>query len=117
MVSCLMQRKDVTVIGDTTFGKGRGQVMLWGPDSVIAKVTCMTITPAGDDAVNYDGVGIAPDIIADTVDAFDVALSTIAGTAPAKRLALRAGRGPGRCDARLHMGIPLAIVDSRYGRD
>jgi carboxyl-terminal processing protease len=117
MVSCLMQRKDVTVIGDTTFGKGRGQVMLWGPDSVIAKVTCMTITPAGDDAVNYDGVGIAPDIIADTVDAFDVALSTIAETAPAKRLALRAGRGPGRCDARLHMGIPLAIVDSRYGRD
>ena len=118
MVSCLMRREGVTVIGeDTTFGKGRGQVMLWGPDSVIAKVTCMVMLPADSGAVSYDSVGIVPDVLSDAADAFDVALNMIEETASAKRLVLRAGRRPGRCDVRLHAVIPSAIVDKRYKND
>ncbi len=114
MVSCLMRRQDVTVVGATTFGKGRGQIILGGPDSVIAKVTCMTMVPVGEGAVSYDSVGIVPDVASDSSDAFDVALDLIeAATASAKRRNSPAGRRPGRCDVPLNLRQPLTIVNMR----
>ena len=90
LVSCLMEQAGsrVTVIGTPTYGKGRGQVMISGPDSVLAVVTCMTITPVGDSATVYDLVGITPDVAADTADALDLAMDIIGEEeAPAKRRA------------------------------
>ncbi len=115
VVSCLMRRENVTVIGDTTFGKARGQIMLWGPDSVIAKVTCMKITPIGEGATDYDSIGIVPHILADTADAFDLALNYIEEkeAASAKRLASGRGRRPPECDVKLYMNLPCAITTSQ----
>lgn len=99
LVSCLMQREGVEVIGSTTYGKGRGQGLWVGPDSVVARITCMTFTPYGENQVSYDSVGITPDIIVDsTENAFDVALTHIEDEGFAKKVANRAGIRPGRCD-------------------
>ncbi|MBN1308242.1 MAG: hypothetical protein JXA18_10020, partial [Chitinispirillaceae bacterium] len=112
MVSCLMQREGVTVIGDTTFGKGCGQILCEdGPEGVMAKITCMTLHPVGDDAVEYNKTGIAPDILSDSVDAVEVALTMIEEQAPAKRRAGGALRRPtGICDVPVGLKTPWGIV-------
>ena len=113
MVSCLMARNKVTVVGERTYGKGRGQVVLWGPDSVLAKITCMTLTPADTNAPSYDTIGIDPDVFSDTLDAFDVALGLIDGSAgAAKRRALVAASRPGRSETSLYRQ-PAAIIEIR----
>ncbi|MBN1308243.1 MAG: PDZ domain-containing protein [Chitinispirillaceae bacterium] len=120
LVSCLMRREGVTVIGDTTFGKGCGQkiVVSDGPDRVMARITFMTIHPVGENAVDYNKVGITPDILADTVDAFDIALRLIEETVPAKRrIDVSAGRRrPGRRDVTVYSATPPAIVYSGSGQ-
>ncbi|MBN1575558.1 MAG: PDZ domain-containing protein [Chitinispirillaceae bacterium] len=115
MVSCLMQREDVTVIGDTTYGKGCGQILCEdGPGGVLAKITCMTLHPVGDDPVEYNQIGIAPDVLIDSVDAYDVALGMIGERAPAKRRAGGAPRRGGVCDARIGVKEPWGLL--REGR-
>lgn len=116
LVSCLMQREKVQVIGSTTYGKGRGQVLIEGPDSVIAKITCMTLTPYGENQVSYDSIGIVPEIVVDsTEDAFDVALDQIEERSLAKRLIYRDGRRPGITDAALYDREPATWVE--FGGD
>lgn len=116
LVSCMMEQASdlVTVIGTTTYGKGRGQIMVDGPDSVLAIVTSMTITPVNDSATVYDLVGIEPDITADTVDAFEVALDEISGEQPAKRRAGRHYSLPGRRDVDPFVSEPAAIIRRNY---
>ncbi|MBN1575559.1 MAG: PDZ domain-containing protein [Chitinispirillaceae bacterium] len=112
LVSCLMQQEGVTVIGDTTFGKACGQILLGDePDGVMARITFMTILPVGENAVSYNKVGIVPDILAGTADAFDVALHLIEETMPAKhRIGTTAGGyRPGRCDVSVYSAIPSAL--------
>ena len=112
LVSCLMEQADerVTVIGTPTYGKGRGQVMVSGPDSVLAVVTCMTITPVGDSAKVYDLVGIIPDVPVDTVDALDLAMGLIGEEVPAKRKAVRYYKKPGARDVTPYVSEPSAII-------
>ncbi|MCX7726569.1 MAG: S41 family peptidase [Chitinispirillaceae bacterium] len=109
----MINRKNVTVVGYRTYGKARGQVVLMGPDSVLAKVTNSLIIPLGDSAVSYDSIGIAPEVqIKEGEDAFDVALDLIEQTTPpAKRTFLaKAGRRPGRTDFCSILPEPLLIV-------
>jgi carboxyl-terminal processing protease len=78
LVLCLKQKTGtgiVKLIGTKTYGKGRGQIVAVGPDSVMAKVTYATILPVS--APVYDLVGIEPDISVQTGDARDVALGII----------------------------------------
>ncbi|MGD9200136.1 MAG: S41 family peptidase [Chitinispirillia bacterium] len=111
LVSCIMQRPKVTVIGEVTFGKARGQIYSWGPDSVFAKVTFMTITPIGDSAVSYDSVGIIPDALATSEEAFDVALDIIYDTAvSAKRTVIPRKSRRLWCDVPLHHIEPKALL-------
>ena len=109
LVACLMQRPKVTVVGGRTYGKGRGQVFAWGPDSVYAQVTCMTISPAGSDAVEYDSVGIDPDVEADVSKALDVALGLIDSTGLAKRLLGAGYRGAILSDVPVYCTEPTAL--------
>ncbi|MBN1761363.1 MAG: PDZ domain-containing protein [Chitinispirillaceae bacterium] len=111
LVSCLMEQAGdrVTVIGTHTYGKGRGQVMIDGPDSVLAVVTCMTISPVGDSAKVYDLVGIEPDVQTDSADAFDVAMDIIGDELPAKRRIAGRHNRPGRRDADPFTSVPSAV--------
>lgn len=112
LVSCLMQREKVQIIGSATYGKGRGQVLIEGPDSVVAKITCMTFTPYGENQVSYDNIGIIPEIIVDsTEDAFDVALDQIEERSLAKHLICRTGKRPGVTDVPLYKGEPATWVE------
>ena len=116
LVSCLMEQAHdrVTVIGTRTYGKGRGQVMIDGPDSVLAVVTCMTITPVGDSAKTYDLVGIEPDVpVVDSTDAFDVAMEMIGEELPAKRRVAGRFKRPGRRDADPFAGEPSAVIERK----
>ena len=112
LLSCLMQREGVTVIGDTTFGKWCAQILLDdGNDSVIAKITYMTTYPVGENTGSYKKVGIVPDVLSGTADALDVALQMIGESLPAKR---RVG-GPaggyrrGKCDVSAYSETPTAL--------
>ncbi len=70
LVSCLRDYRsaDVVFVGDTTYGKGRGQVVIDNPmgsdralaDSGAAKITFSVVSPVNGPA--YDSVGIAPDV-------------------------------------------------------
>jgi len=109
MTSCLMQRQGVTVIGETTYGKARGQYIFKGPGGVAAKVTAMTFTPADSTAPDYDMVGIIPDIVADTLDAFEVALNEIGGTVAAKQM-VRSHRHTAAHERSVTQRMPMAII-------
>lgn len=112
IVSCLMRRDRVTVIGDTTFGKGSGQILLDnGPDSVMARITFMTIHPVGDNGESYDGKGIVPDLLCTPSDALDIAMQMIGETLPAKRrIGGAAGKyHPERCDLPLRFENTCAL--------
>lgn len=114
MVSCLRQRSNVVVIGQTTYGKGCGQALFDnGPGGVMAKVTCMTVHPAdAGDPVEYNKIGIVPDIPVDySEDAFDVALSTIHGGSAAARRTGCQHRRPCRPDAPVGIKEPTAIFN------
>jgi carboxyl-terminal processing protease len=113
LVSCLRDRDRVTVIGTHTFGKGKGQIMLEGPDSVLAVVTCMTISPANDSAAAYDDVGIVPDVVTADTNTFDVALEMITDVQPAKRRVAGGGKRRGRRDVDPVIIEPSAIVTGR----
>lgn len=112
MVSCLQGRNNVVVVGDTTYGKARGQVLLDGPEGVLAKITCMKFTPANDTVDGYDLVGIPPDIPTGTVDAYELALDrieTVEGLA--KRT--KRDRVVARCsDVLAKASLPFAIVEN-----
>jgi C-terminal peptidase prc len=75
-------RPDIRLIGTVTFGKGIGQSVLPGPDSVQAKVTSLTI--ARRDGTSYHGTGIIPDILTSSKDAKSKALEIINGSGLAK---------------------------------
>jgi carboxyl-terminal processing protease len=47
------------IVGTRTFGKATGQVMVLGPDSAYARITCMQFSPISGGS--YDIVGITPD--------------------------------------------------------
>jgi len=114
MTSCLMRRDGVTVIGDTTYGKGRGQYIIGGPGEVAVTVTSMTFTPFDDSTESYDQVGIAPDILTTSKEAFDVALGEIEGTAAAAKRLAGIRHGPVAGVEYRNVGrIPLAVVRHR----
>lgn len=112
LVSCLRGRDNVVVVGDTTYGKARGQVLLDGPEGVLAKITCMKFTPASDTADDYDLVGIPPDIKTGSVDAYELALDRIEteeGLAKSKQRR----RNVANCsDALAYISVPVAIVNN-----
>lgn len=111
LVSCIMQRPKVMVIGEVTFGKARGQLYSWGPDSVFAKVTFMTIRPAGDSAVSFDSVGIIPDTLTTSDEAFNAALDIIYSTAArVKRTVVSRKSNQLWCDVPLHRTEPKALI-------
>jgi len=114
MVSCLRQRSNVVVIGQTTYGKGCGQALFTdGPGGVMAKVTCMTVHPAdAGEPLEYNKIGIPPDISVDySEDAYDVALSTIHGESAAARRKGSFSKRPGRPDVPVGIKQPTAIFD------
>lgn len=113
MVSCLMQREGVTVVGERTFGKGRGQFVIWNPDdSSLCKITCMTLTPADTNAPSYDTIGIDPEVQSVGRDAFDVAMELINGTAVmTKRRLHTGGVRPGACELPVVPRQPAAIME------
>ncbi|MGE5669997.1 MAG: S41 family peptidase, partial [Fibrobacterota bacterium] len=76
-------RPDSKLIGTVTYGKGVGQSILLGPDSVQAKVTSMTIMRR--DGTSYHETGIAPDILTSSKDAKSKALEIINGSSLAKK--------------------------------
>jgi carboxyl-terminal processing protease len=120
LVACLMERDGVTVVGDSTFGKGRGQILLEGPDKVVAKITFQTYTPIGENAVAYDTIGIAPDTLLageSEEDAFELALDLIYEDVPAKLRPVLAGRKPGRADVSVHCTVPNVFVRAGYHDD
>jgi C-terminal processing protease CtpA/Prc len=80
MVAALRtHRGDIKIVGETTFGKARGQVLSITPESGIAKVTSLLLTPIG--GTSYDLVGIAPDVVVPAgQDALDIAVDTIYST-------------------------------------
>lgn len=66
-----------TLVGDTTYGKGVYQVMLPLEDGSGVKVTAGNyLTPNG---TNINGVGIEPDIFAESDDCMDVAMEVFEG--------------------------------------
>ena len=113
LVSCLREREQVTVVGTNTYGKGRGQIMIDGPDSVLAVVTCMTISPASDTAALYDSIGIVPDVSTGDSSAYDVALEMIGGLQLSKRRLQRGPHRPGRRDADPFAAEPAAVFVRR----
>lgn len=118
LVACLMERDSVTVVGDSTFGKARGQILLEGPEEVVAKITFQTYTPVGKNAVSYDTVGIGPDtLLGDDPeeDAFELALDLIEGDIAAKRRVALDGKRPGGTDVSIH--FPVHDVFVVPGRD
>jgi C-terminal peptidase prc len=71
-ISAIMEGLDVPMVGDTTFGKGVGQVILTSPDGGVARITFSeTLSRNG---VSYNGAGIAPTHYAPDSAAFDRAL-------------------------------------------
>ncbi|MBF0433600.1 MAG: PDZ domain-containing protein [Fibrobacteria bacterium] len=76
-ISCLMDnRPDIVCIGEKSYGKARGQVVLLTPMGGIARVTFSTITPLKSPA--YDMMGIEPHIaIQPSQDAYEVAVEHI----------------------------------------
>lgn len=102
---------EVKLVGARTYGKARGQILLLGPDSALAKVTCMRFTPVTGDP--YDMVGIQPDIpVPEGGDAIDIALSLFSGGAFKRRM--NSGRRF-RTDVNLHSrGIPVLLEDKTF---
>lgn len=71
-------RTDIITVGDTTYGKARGQYWIPTPDSGISIITYATLTPI--QGVTYDQIGIAPEIIvSDAQFALDTAITRIQG--------------------------------------
>lgn len=110
-------RSDITTVGDTTFGKGRAQVVAYpSPDSGLAKVTAALLKSAGGE--EYDLVGIPPDrVAADNEDPLEVAWNLLTpDTVVAKQ---RRRRGISRYLAQVHEMLgdpnrpPMAIIDIR----
>ncbi len=61
VIAALMaNRPAIAFVGETTFGKGRGQTVTVTPDSGVARVTYALINPVGGEP--YDLVGIEPDV-------------------------------------------------------
>jgi C-terminal processing protease CtpA/Prc len=80
LVSALRSnRSDIQIIGETTFGKARGQVLSNTPEAGLAKVTYLAIAPVT--GASYDLTGIIPDMaISAGQDALDIAVQQIKGT-------------------------------------
>lgn len=55
----LESRNDIPILGDTTYGKGRGQLIVFGFDGGLAKITAMSIRSGLN--VDYNGRGLVPD--------------------------------------------------------
>lgn len=53
-------RPDIPIVGQTTFGKARGQTITLTPDSGLARVTFALLEPV--DGPSYDLAGIEPDV-------------------------------------------------------
>ncbi len=69
-------RPDIKTVGSKSYGKGRGQIAFFTPDSGLAFVTFGII--ASNDGVVYDMIGIEPNIpINATQDALIIALADI----------------------------------------
>jgi C-terminal peptidase prc len=89
LISTLQDQRNFKVVGETTYGKARGQAIFMTPDTGLAKITFATLTPIK--GANYDLVGIAPDVSVDSRDAlaaaYTLALHSISGTSP-KRAAV-----------------------------
>lgn len=87
LLACLRDQRgdDITVIGETTYGKGRAQVLVgydarsddyFLADSGVARITYSVVFPVV--GAPYDSVGIDPDIAVEPgQDALDVALRFI----------------------------------------
>lgn len=108
VVAALRGRDAVTIVGDTTFGKGRGQVICQGPGEVLACITCLTILPVGTGAASYDEVGIVPDRVTSAREALDVAMGMFEGMA-AKRRQVPPGRENRFGDVPRGRWMPLAV--------
>jgi carboxyl-terminal processing protease len=88
LVSCLKSnRTDIRIVGTTTYGKARGQMISLTPDSGLVKVTYALLTPMYGSP--YDLTGIQPDIsVPPDSDAMLVAQALIAQSiGTTKRLA------------------------------
>lgn len=109
LISCVKSnRPEVTLIGDTTYGKARMQVWLDGPDEVMAIVTCGLFTPVNMDP--YDMVGIIPDVTVEPdQDALDVAAGRIEG-ALARRLSRTGNYGKLFTDGKQKSSFPSGII-------
>ncbi len=87
LLSCLRDHRahDIAIVGETTYGKGRGQVLVgydvrrdeyFLTDSGVARITYSVVYPVL--GVPYDSVGIAPDIAVEPgQDALEAALRQI----------------------------------------
>lgn len=77
MVAALADnRPDIPTIGQTTYGKARGQRIAVTPDTGVARVTYAKFSPIGID--DYDIVGIPPRIpVSDDVNPVQVAVDKI----------------------------------------
>ncbi|MDG5815062.1 S41 family peptidase [Chitinispirillales bacterium ANBcel5] len=91
LISALIDnREDVTTMGGKSYGKGRGQVVLEGPQSCIAIITSMQFMPVK--GLDYDRYGIVPDIEVSGMDIVERALEHLEGEVVTKRKALNASR-------------------------
>jgi C-terminal peptidase prc len=68
-------RPDIQIIGDTTYGKGKGQLIIGGPDSGMIRITFMEMTFISGQS--WDKTGISPDIVAHGKNPLEVALEQI----------------------------------------
>jgi carboxyl-terminal processing protease len=80
-------RPEIPTIGQTTYGKARGQRIAVTPDTGVARVTYARFSPVG--AEEYDLVGIKPRIpISNDVNPIQFAVDEIEGGGVAKALAV-----------------------------
>src|SRR5690606_22005743 len=69
----LSNRPDITTIGSTTFGKGRGQALAVTPMMGLAAVTYALLEPINGES--YDMVGIDPEVsVPENEDPLEVAM-------------------------------------------
>jgi C-terminal peptidase prc len=109
LISCITTaRPSVLLMGDTTYGKGRAQVLFWSPDSGICKITYATLKPPNGSS--YDQIGIVPSIeTGKTADALVAAKQRIEGVVLTKATALLPGHKPHN-DFKSAQRPPLAFI-------
>jgi len=67
----LRENRNFALIGSSTYGKGRGQYLIPTPENGLLRITSMLII--SPDRLDYDQIGILPDIKDNGQDALDIA--------------------------------------------